>query len=75
MIYIIIFLVTNAIGVLTGYLVAKFHTKPNDIGGSLHVITQEDEESPYIFLELENEEVLEGKSTITLTIKRSAEKT
>lgn len=73
---IIIFLISVAIGFFIGYLIAKLK-KPQstEYGGNLHVITQKDEESPYIFLEIENEEVLESKPTITLQIKRSAETT
>lgn len=72
--YIIIFLVSSAVGFFIGYLVSK-KNQSTGYGGYLHIITQKDEESPYIFLEIENEEVLEGKTTITLQIKRSAETT
>lgn len=68
----LIFLISVVIGFFIGYLIAKLKKpKSTEYGGYLHVITQNDEESPYIFLEIENEEVLEGKTTITLQIKRS----
>ena len=71
--YTIIFCIAYLLGFFTWILIRKKNDLSNEIGGYLHIITQKDEESPYIFLEIENEEVLEGKTTITLQIKRSAE--
>lgn len=73
-VYAIIFCIAYLLGFLTWILIRKKNDLSNEIGGYLHIITQE-EESPYIFLELENEEFLKGKTTITLKIKKSAEKT
>lgn len=73
--YTIIFCIAYLLGFLTRILIRKKNDLSNEMGGYLHVINQEGEESPYIFLEIESEEVLEGKTTITLQIKRSAKKT
>ena len=74
-VYTIIFCIAYLLGFFTWILLKKPKKEINTtIGGYLHIITQE-EESPYIFLEIESEEVLEGKTTITLQIKRSAKKT
>lgn len=71
--YTIIFCIAYLLGFFTWILFKKPKKEiDNTIGGYLHVINQEGEESPYIFLEIESEEVLEGKTTITLQIKRSA---
>lgn len=74
-VYTIIFCIAYLLGFFTWILIRKKNDLSNEIGGYLHIITQKDEESPYIFLEIENEEVLEGKTTITLQIKRSAKTT
>lgn len=58
MIYFIIFLVANAIGVVTGYLVTKdrlMSSIRSEIKGYLHFIKEDDNSPPYIFLEIEDE--------------------
>lgn len=55
MIYIVIFLVANAIGVIAGYMASKKNLD-DSVNGYLHMLNSEDEEQPYIFLELKNED-------------------
>ena len=58
MIYVVIFLIANAIGVISGYLTATHYLKDsirNEIKGNLHFVKEDDNSPPYIFLEIEDE--------------------
>lgn len=55
--YIIIFLMANALGVLAGYLIA-LRVLNRNLNGYLHIVHQDDEQ-PYIFLELKTNEEME----------------